>query len=399
MSDYIARLDEQRKRAWERAKEIMDRADAEGREVSAEERGQLDQIETAMAGFKADAEQIKRMADIAAATDVFRVSQAPVVEAARAERRDPSDNEILASMLRGERRSHEFATRSLTTPGGSAIPDDFRALVTVYERTLVPVLQVATVLDTPTGAPIVLPRLTADQSVAGTVTAEAAAITAADPTISSVQLDSYKYAIITQWSAELGQDNVIGLGDLVARSAARELSIDIGAHLTTGDGSSKPNGYIAAATNGGTASGTASGSTTDNFFGPADLVDLYYGLAAPYRANGSWLVSTTAAAKMRKFRDNDKAFIWEPGSLAGGSDRFLGRPVFENPAMAAVASASKSVAFGDFSRYFVRRLPLRVEVSSDYAFNTDLVSLKVVERIDGDLVDTAAIAYLVSANS
>jgi HK97 family phage major capsid protein len=68
--------------------------------------------------------------------------------------------------------------------------------------------------------------------------------------------------------------------------------------------------------------------------------------------------------------------------------------------MAAVASASKSVAFGDFKRYFVRRvLPVRVEVSKDYKFNTDQIAVKVVERVDGDLIDTNAIAYLVSDNT
>ena len=67
--------------------------------------------------------------------------------------------------------------------------------------------------------------------------------------------------------------------------------------------------------------------------------------------------------------------------------------------MAAVASASKSIAFGDFKKYFVQRVtPMRVELSKDYKFNTDQLALKTVERVDGDLVDTAAVAFLVSAN-
>ena len=66
--------------------------------------------------------------------------------------------------------------------------------------------------------------------------------------------------------------------------------------------------------------------------------------------------------------------------------------------MAAVASATKSVAYGDFSRYFVRKTPTRVDMSQDYKFSTDQLALRTVERVDGDLIDTVSVAYLVSAN-
>jgi HK97 family phage major capsid protein len=72
--------------------------------------------------------------------------------------------------------------------------------------------------------------------------------------------------------------------------------------------------------------------------------------------------------------------------------------VYENPAMATVGSASKSVAFGDFSRYIVRRVsPMRIEISRDAYYATDEVGIKTVERVDADLVDLAAVKVLVSA--
>jgi HK97 family phage major capsid protein len=110
-------------------------------------------------------------------------------------------------MFRGERRSFESQTReeyrALQSAGGSAIPTTFQETVTVYLRTLSPMFRddLFTVLNTPTGNPITLPRLTADPAHGGTLTAEAAGINELDPTISSVQLDSYKYAVTTLWSA------------------------------------------------------------------------------------------------------------------------------------------------------------------------------------------------------
>ena len=399
MSDtYLKSLVDKRQSAWSRAKDVMDAAAAEGRELTSDEQTELERIDGALDGYKAEETRLLKMKAVAESATAFRVEQATVVEEARKERREPTDAELLRSLFRGEIRSFESAPsveyRALqAAEGGSARPTTFSDLVTVYERTLSPMFNpsVVSILNTPSGESITLPRLTADPSHGGTVTAEAGGINELDPTISSVNLDSYKYAIVTLWSAELGDDNVINLEDLVARSAGRELALDIGAHLTTGDGSAKPNGFITAGANGGTASGTVN----NPFVGPQDLIDLFYGRAAPYRSSGVW--QTSSIAKIRGMKDANGQFMWQPSLIVGAPDELLGRPLFENPAMAAFASASKSVAFGDFSRYFVRRTPLRVELSRDYKFSTDQVAIKVVERVDGDLVDTAAIAFLVSA--
>lgn len=394
--EYIDRLNETRQRDWKRFQELLDRASNERRDPTPEERAELDKLEQAITNTKSEAERFQRLAAAMAVDEAFHEAR---VERATIATPEVSDGQKLIELLRGQRDA--FESRALQSAGGTAIDATFYDRVTIYERSLVPVLNVATVLNTTRGEAITLPRLTADPAYGGTVVAEAAGITELDPTLSSVTLNAFKYAIVTLWSRELDTDEVIGLEDLIANASARELSIDIGAHLTTGTATTQPNGVINAATNGGTAGGTASGQASDTFFAAKDLVDLYYGLAIPYRQNAAWMVSTTAAAKMRAFRDSTGGFLWEPGNLRGqgGIDRFLGLAVYENPAMAAVASATKSVAVGDFSKYFIRRLPLRVERSQEYKFSTDQLAIKVVERLDGNLVDTAAIRYLVSANT
>ena len=83
--------------------------------------------------------------------------------------------------------------------------------------------------------------------------------------------------------------------------------------------------------------------------------------------------------------------------VAGQPETLLGRPIYENPAMAN-GSAAKAVAFGDFSRYIVHRVtPTRVEASIHSSWTTDEIQLRVIERVDGDLVNGDAIAYLVGA--
>lgn len=415
MSTYLEQLDARKGQAVARMREILDGAAAENREVTAEEDANLAQIDSDLDRYDQEIERFSSMQEKADADSELRSIVEPVLAVqAKVERPSNRDDARLRAAwqkIRTENVGSAFESdlsrafydqlRGLTTPGGTAIATTFIDQVTVYERTATPMLDPAVVRIIPTtsGEPITFPRLTADPSFGGTLTAEAAAITEADPTLSSVTLNAYKYAGITLWSAELDQDNVIGLDDLIADAAGRQLGLNIGTALTTGDGSDKPNGFITAASNGGTATQKLSGGTANTFFGPDDLIDLMFSLATPYRNEGVWQMSNTAIKKVRKFKDNENQYIWEFGGI-GQPDRVLGAPVYENPAMAAVASASKSVAFGDFKRYFVRRvLPVRVEVSKDYKFNTDQIAVKVVERVDGDLIDANAIAYLVSDNT
>ena len=407
-SEYLASLRAKREHAWEAQKALLDTIATEGRDITPEEREQVERMD---ADYDAYAAEEKRVADrlaLVAATDALRADLAPRVETARAERRDASDAEMLRRMFRektGEfesRPSNGFGQESRALGIATAsVPVTFYDAVTVYERTFTPMLNgsIVTILNTPTGEAMTMPQLTADVSVSGTLTAEAGGITESDPTLASVTLNTYKYGITNLWSAELDIDNGINLMDLVARTTARSLAIAIGGQLTTADGSSKPNGIVNAATNGGTANGTAAGTSLDTFIAAADLIDLKYGRAEPYRQVGAWMVSNTMLAKMRKFRDSTGQFLWNSSIAAGAPPTFDGDPVYENPGMAAVASASKSVLYGDFSRYFVRRCPIRVDLSRDYKFSTDQLALRTIERVDGDLLDTIAVAYLVSANT
>lgn len=407
--EYLERLFENYRAAHKAGNDILDLAASEDRDLTPEESETLDRARADAEARAAEIKRVQDFADLGKAADVFRATAAPHVEAARIDRREATDAEMFRLMWKGERsyeslptisnrrESPELTLRALQSAGGSAVETSFADFVTVYERTFTPMLRpdVVSILNRTDGSPLVLPRVTADPNHGGTLTAEAGGINELDMTVSQVTLNPYKYAITNLWSAELSQDNTIGLEDLIGRTTGRELALDIGTELTTADGSSKPNGFITAATNGGTASGT--GATYGTYFGPTDLVNLFYGRAAPYRQVGSWMANGTTLAQIRNARDTAGNHIWEPSLQVGQPETVLGRPIYENPAMAN-GSAAKAVAFGDFSRYFVTRVvPIRVESSIHYKFSTDQIALRTIERIDGDLVDTIAIAYLVNA--
>ena len=416
---YAESLQTRKGQAWHEYTSLVDGAAEETRDLSAEERETLECIEADLDALNAEeTRHAQRVASVDLA-DSIRSAAAPAAERAT-RRHDPTDADIIRALIGTgdeatlEHRSQTFGfentslgqsleTRALgdTADGGSAVVTNFADRLVSYERTLNPVTAVANVIVTPDNSPLTIFRQTADQAYGGTVTAENAGIVAADPTLSSVTLFTYKYPSITFISSELWRSNAINLEDEIARWAGRELGLDLGTHLTTGDGSDKPEGFLTNATNGGTASGTAVDQATDTFFGPSDLIDLLQSPAAPYAVSGSWMVAVESMTKIRKMKDSNGNFLYNPlgeGIVRAINGSLLGRPVYQNPAMAAPASATKSIAFGDFGRFYVRRLAPRVDVSSEFKFQNDQIAVRTIVEADSSLVDTAAIHYLVSAN-
>jgi len=289
--------------------------------------------------------------------------------------------------------------RDLTSVAGTTAPQTFADFLVAYERTAEPIFQLATTIDAGVGASYTIPRLTSDPSSGGTVTAEAAGITTGDSTFSAVSLPFYKYGHMSLWSNELAEDTTLNLDQMVAESAARQLVLDAGAHLTTGNGSGQPQGYVGSAQNGGTANGTVGGAASWNFIDPPALSDLTFAVAAPYRRNGAFIVSTTAYKAILKFRDSQNRPLLANAPFVGAPSQLFGYPIFESPSLAALGSASTSVVFGDFSKFYIVRKATRIDLSSEYKMGNDQIACRVIERLNGQLVDAKAAAFLVSANT
>ncbi|HEY6013427.1 MAG TPA: phage major capsid protein, partial [Candidatus Limnocylindrales bacterium] len=346
MDAYLQTLVDKRQTAWAAAKAIMDTAAAENRDLTAEETASLEKTDADLDRYLVEQTRVvnmtKRLEDGDAIIEQIQKASAESRAVATPDK-GTQEWRSLVAVMKGEQNHLDtartmpvgFESRALATTSGTFYPTTVADFVTVYERTLNPMMDVATVINTNSGSPLVLPRLTADVMAGGSVTAEAAAKTEGDPTISTVQLGAFKIAHITLWSQELDDDEVIGLRQLLADAISRPIGLGWGTFFTTGTGTVQPSGFLTTATNGGTANGTASGGqASDTFFSAFDLIDLFYNLAAPYRRSASWMVSNTALAKMHKFRDANGELLWAPGTIAGAPDTFLGRPVYENPAMA-----------------------------------------------------------------
>jgi HK97 family phage major capsid protein len=400
VSEFVKRLQERRLNVWEQAKGLLDKAEGEKRDLTAEE-------EQTYQALNVDIDKLDaRVKDLHEAEQRTKDAEAAFADllAKPTDERKKADgkNTELRKWLTGEARERGFDVRPDATT-----PHDFRALsklsasagantvpISFYNRLVEHMIEVSgvlmanpTLLRTSTGEQIQVPKTTAHSTPSGAPVAEAGTIAASEPTFGQVALDAYKYPILLQVSHELANDTAVDLEGYLARQAGRALGNWFGTHLVTGSGSSQPNGVVTAAT-----VGVTGGTGVVGVFTADNLIDLFYSVIAPYRNSPScaWMMRDASVAALRKLKDSTNQYIWQPGLQAGAPDTILGKRLYTDPNVAATAVNAKSVVFGDFSTYFVRQVEsLRFERSDDYAFNTDLITYRAILRGDGDLVDTS----------
>ena len=393
MSDYIERQIEERARAWEEAKALLDTAAAEKRDLSAEEAEKFARIN----------EDLDRRAQIVKDFTAAEQREAEVraVIAGRPEarpaedRKDPATDDAarIRSLVKGEVRALEFERRDvLKSSTGSPVPTSFYDKVIEVARYVGPMLETSTIINTNSGENLQIPRTNAYSTAA--LVAEAGTIAESDPTFQAfITLASYKETFLVQLSPEMLNDSGLDILGYLSTNVGQALGYQANNALTVGTGSSQPTGIVVGAAAGVTGATAVAGAfTADN------VIDLVYATdAAVRRMPGFGIMgSTSAIAAARKLKDTTNQYFWQPSLQAGQPDKFLGYAIHENPHMAAVGLSAKSLIAGDLKSYLVRQVGgISLTRSDDFAFANDLVTFKASIRIDGNLPQSSHVKYFV----
>lgn len=218
---------------------------------------------------------------------------------------------------------------------------------------------------------------------------EAAAFTESEPRFAQKTLGAHKLGIITTVSEELLNDAAFDVEGYLALKFGNAIGTAEQTAFLVGTGTGQPKGIVADAGIGVTAA-------ANNAITADELISLYYSLESPYRENAIWVMRDSTVAAIRKLKDSQGQYLWQPSLTAGSPETLLGRPVFTSSAMAAIGPQAKSVLFADFSFYYIadrgqRSMQRLVEL---YAA-TGQVGFRAWERVDGVLTLTDAAKVLV----
>lgn len=404
MSEVANKLRDQRASVWEAAKAIADGAAEESRSLTGEEQAAWDKANADLDALDARMNQILDAEKRARETEaLFTEVRGAVASTNPVEKRAVDATAELRAFARGERgRVMEIGNaaelrdlvKGTATAGGNTVPTSF------YGQLMQHLIEVAgimktrpTVLNTDSGENLEIPKTTAHGSAA--IVGEGVAIAEGDPTFGKITLSAFKYGTLIQISRELLTDTGVDLQGYLAMQAGRALGNAFGAHAITGTGTTMPRGVVTDASAGVTGENTAAGApagTAPVVGAPtADkLIDLYHSVIEPYRASRScaWLMRDATVASVRKLKDGQGQYLWQPSLQVGDPNTLLGKPVYTDPTVAGIAGGAKSVVFGDFSTYFVRLVNgIRFERSDDFAFDRDTVTFRALLRADAALVD------------
>ena len=203
------------------------------------------------------------------------------------------------------------------TEGGYLVPDEF-------ERTLVSGLSennimrtLAHVIQTTSGdrkIPVV-----ASHGSASWVDEEGA-YQESDEAFSQISIGAHKLGTMIKVSEELLNDSIFDIQSYLAAEFARRIGNAEEEAFINGNGVSKPTGFLSTAEVGVTAA-EATGFTAD------ELIDLYHSLSVAYRGKAVWMLNDTTVQFIRKLKDKNGQYLWQPGLVAGAPDTILGRPV------------------------------------------------------------------------
>ena len=303
------------------------------------------------------------------------------------------------TVLQQGRAEFRAQTAGTTTAGGFTVPTELSNQIIKSMLAYGPMYDpgVTTEMVTSSGNPIKTPTVD-DTAVPAVKHTEATALTddgGSDVVFGQKSLDAYAYDTeFVRWSWELDQDSIFNMESLLGQLLGERLGRIANRELTVGDGTGDPNGIVTASSLGVTTA-TATAIIAD------ELLDLIHSVDPAYRTGPKvgFMFNDTTLKAIRKLKDGQGNFLWQMGNVQQGvPGSLLGYNYHINQAMGSIpaaAAATRVALFGDFSKYFVRKVGSPVIGVLRERFWPDMGIAGLI-RFDGELGDTAAIKHLIT---
>ena len=391
----LLELREKRAKAWESAKAFLDSHRTAGGVLTAEDDAVYNKMEEEITNLGKEIARLERAEALDA--EMKKPTSTPITAKPESPKADVGvgrKSEAYKKAFWNHARRHDNAEVrnalevGTDTEGGFLVPDEF-------ERTLIGALteeniirQFAHVIQTSGGAhkiPVVSTRGTASWID------EEGTITESDDAFGQQMIGAHKVGTLIKVSDELLADSAFDLEGYFRTEFARRIGNTEEAAFLTGNGSGKPTGIL------NSTGGAEVGVTTNgaNLITADEIIDLFYSLKAPYRKNAIWVMNDSTVKLIRKLKDQNGQYLWQPALHEGDHDTLLGKRIYTSPYVPEVASGAKTIAFGDFSFYWIgdRQGVSFKRLNERYA-ETGQVGFLATKRVDGKLILPEAIKVL-----
>ncbi len=299
-------------------------------------------------------------------------------------------------------RALEVKAMSAGTPadGGYLVPEEVEREIGKRLAAISPIRSIAAVREI-SGNVYKKPFMTTGPAT-GWVAETAARPTTDSPVLAELSFPAAELYAMPAATPVLLEDTAVNIDEWIASEVEQVFAVQEGAAFVNGDGTNKPKGFMqydkvaegswAWTKIGFIETGLDAGFPAD---GPADpLIDLVYALKAGYRQNAHFVMNRKTQSAIRKLKDADDNYLWQPPAQVGGRAGLLTFPVVEAEEMPDIAEDSYSIAFGDFARGYLVVDRQGVRVLRDPYSAKPYVLFYTTKRVGGGVQDFDAIKLL-----
>lgn len=383
-----------RTQAWEAAKAFLEtRRDKDGL-LSAEDAETYAQMEQKVKNYTAEIARMQEMEAMEAELNKpvnTPITGKPMNGNTQEKKTGRASNEYKEAMLHAIRSNfrnvRNVLSEGIASDGGYLVPEEYdsRLIEGLEEENIF--RRLGTTITTTGERKINI----AGAKPAAAWIDEGEELTFGDAKFDQINLDAHKLHVAVKVTEELLYDNAFGLENYLIRQFSRALANAEEDAFLNGDGAGKPLGIFAE--EGGAQVGVTAASATE--ITADEIINLIYALKRPYRKKAKFIMNDQTIAVLRKLKDENGQYLWQPSLQAGEPDRLLGYEVMTSAYVPVIASGKPVIAFGDFSYYNIGDRGVRsfAELKELFAGN-GMVGFVAKERVDGKLVLAEAVQVL-----
>ena len=385
----ILELREKRSKLWNNAKDFLDSKRSSDGLISSEDAAIYDKMEADVVNLGKEIDRLEKQSaiDMELSKAVGSpILEKPLAKKIRTGRASDEYKKDFLNVLRGKPQIYNVMQESIDADGGFLVPEEFEnQIVTALEENNV-IRSIAKTITTAAERKI---PIAATHSVAQW-TPENGAYAESNPTFGQKTIDAFKLTDLVKVSTELLQDSMFNLESYISSEFARAFGIAEEQAFCTGTGVGQPTGIFTE--NGGEVGITlssASNITCDN------IIELVHSPKSPYRRNAVFLMNDSTVSMLRKLKDTNGAYLWQPSLQAGQPDRLLGYPLYTSPYVPTVKAAAMPIAFGDFSNYRIAdRMGRSIQRLNELYAGNGQVGFIATERVDAKVILSEGIKLL-----
>lgn len=390
----ILELTEKRNKLWNAAKEFLESSRNEKGILSEEDTKTYEKMEKEVMDLGREITRLQRQSAID--EELSKDTSKPITSKPGAKPSDDGEGRASGEYKKEfwnamRKKNYYDVTNTLTigenSEGGYLVPDEFeRKLVEGLEeeeffRTL------ASVINTTSGdrkIPVVSSKGEAAWIEEGEDYPED------DDTFRQVTIGAFKVATNIKVSEELLNDSAFDIEAYISKEFARRIAAKEEEAFFVGDGQGKPTGIFDATAGGEVGTTTSTQSVTFD-----DVIDLFHSLKSPYRNKAVWIVNDSTVKVLRKLKDKNDNYLWQPSVKDGQPDRILNRPVYTSVYAPEIGAGNCPIAFGDFSYYWIADRQGRSfkRLNEIYATKGQIGFIGS-QRVDGKLILPEAVKLL-----